>query len=58
MAAAMDEEQFKNSDGLDSLVWAAYNGHIPAATLLLDHGADLNATDNDGWNALNACRTQ
>ena len=31
---------------------AAYDGHIPAATLLLDRGADMNARSNNGWNAL------
>jgi len=33
----------KSSYGANALMWAAYNGQIPAATLLLDHGADFNA---------------
>jgi ankyrin repeat protein len=42
----------KNSCGEDALMWTAFNGQIPAVTLLLDQGADLNARNNDGRNAL------
>ena len=33
-------------------MWASVKGQIPAATLLLDHGADVNARTNNGLNAL------
>ena len=31
---------------------ASRHGHLNAVSLLLDHGADLNMTDNHGWTAL------
>lgn len=31
---------------------AAGNGSTSTVQLLLDHGADINAEDNDGWTAL------
>jgi hypothetical protein len=35
-------------DPQTALIWAACEGYMEAAELLIDHGADLEATDNDG----------
>ena len=35
--------------GRTALHWAAYGGHLPICTLLLDNGADINATDRVGF---------
>ena len=42
----------KNIGGSDALMWVAINNQIPAAALLLDHGADLKARDNEHQTAL------
>ena len=38
--------------GVPTLTWAAMYGNVPAAKLLLDHGAQVNGTDKDGYGPL------
>ena len=42
----------QSDSGRTSLISACDNGHLAAATLLLDAGADLALLDNIGWSAL------
>ena len=42
----------KTSSGKTALMYAAEKGNLGIANLLLEKGADLNATDNDGKTAL------
>lgn len=41
----------RDQDGIAPLHIAARNGYLAAARLLLDHGADINATDKEGEHA-------
>ncbi len=41
-----------NYDGLTALMWAARHGHADVVEVLMKHGADVNAKNNDGWTAL------
>ncbi len=47
--AAVDAQE---NDGRTSLINACDKGHLAAATLLLDAGADLALLTNAGWSAL------
>ena len=47
--AAVDAQE---TDGRTSLINACDKGHLAAATLLLDAGADLALLTNAGWSAL------
>jgi len=38
--------------GVPTLTWAAMYGNVPAAKLLLDHGAQVNGADKDGYGPL------
>ena len=38
--------------GNTSLLYAAYNGFIDLVKFLIQKGADINATDNEGWGAV------
>ena len=42
----------RNAGGWDSVMFAAWNGNLPALTLLMNSGASMTTTDNDGQNAL------
>jgi ankyrin repeat protein len=42
----------KDTEGNTPLMWAAENGKINAAKILLEYGADFNAQNNDGETAL------
>ncbi|XP_060592387.1 ankyrin repeat domain-containing protein 49-like [Ruditapes philippinarum] len=39
----------KDNDGYTPLHRASYNGHTDMVMLLLENGADINATTSDGW---------
>ena len=41
-----------NKYGWMALMWAANNGYTETAELLLKHGANVNAKDNEGSTAL------
>lgn len=42
----------EDADGSRFLHFAAYGGHAQVVELLLDHNADANACDNNGWSPL------
>ncbi|MFT4314284.1 MAG: ankyrin repeat domain-containing protein [Wolbachia pipientis] len=42
----------KDTEGNTPLMWAAKYGHVNAAEVLLDHGADTEVRNNDGMTAL------
>ena len=42
----------RSAHGCDSVMCAAYWGHLPALTLLMNSGASMTATSNTGMNAL------
>ena len=47
----------RNSDGVTALMHAAVLAHAHIVEGLLERGADLNARDNDGFDALVAAAT-
>lgn len=44
--------EIKNCDGETALHVAARNGRALIVELLLSHGVNINARDNDGWTVL------
>lgn len=44
--------RMKNAMGFTPLHWAAFNGNTVIATLLMDHGANIQLTDINGYTAL------
>lgn len=67
VASALDDEQVEVNSrrgGYTPLLWVCWKIHgdvtLPLLKLLIDHGADVNASENDGkstWNALHSlCR--
>ncbi len=47
-----------HGDGGTPLIWAAANGDIPLAQMLLEHGADINFQDSFEWTPLqHACHS-
>lgn len=42
----------RSSDGRTALMWAAFRNNWKMCGFLLDHNADPNLEDNQGWNAL------
>ncbi len=42
----------RSSDGRTALMWAAFRNNGKMCGFLLDHNADPNLEDNQGWNAL------
>ncbi|PVU98132.1 hypothetical protein BB559_001773 [Furculomyces boomerangus] len=42
----------KDEDGLSPLITACCFGHLQAAKFLLDHGANVNISDQSGWTGL------
>jgi len=47
-----------DDDGYTPLHWAAENGYLPFAKLLLSKGADPGAATRDGWTPLDLARTE
>ena len=47
----------RNSDGVTALMHASVIGHAEVVRELIARGADLSATDNDGFDALIAAAT-
>ena len=43
---------FRLPSGHTALMLAAQNGHAPCARALIEAGASLNSTQNEGWTAL------
>jgi len=49
--------EIKNKDGrMTPLILASYNGRTDVVRLLLEHGADTDAKDSNGWSALSRAR--
>jgi ankyrin repeat protein len=44
--------QYRDQRGEQALHWASRRGHAACVRMLLDHGADVHARNNTGWNAL------
>ena len=42
----------RNTDGESALMIAARKGDVAVVEILIDHGADLYASDNDGWSVI------
>ena len=42
----------RSSDSRTPLIWATFRDNIQMMTFLIESGADLNAVDKDGYNAL------
>jgi ankyrin repeat protein len=42
----------RSSDQRTPLIWASFRDNLPMMTFLIESGADLNAVDKDGHNAL------
>ena len=47
----------KDNDGWTALIWASSKGHLEVVKYLVSKGADINATDNKGFTALNKAKT-
>ena len=54
LAARTDVNVRGGITGLTALHQAAFHGHTAIATLLIDAGADVNATDRRGWTPLHS----
>ena len=48
----------KDNDGWTALIWASRKGHLEVVKYLVSKGADINATDNKGFTALNKAKTK
>jgi hypothetical protein len=48
----VDVNGYKDVNGWRALCWACRMGHTTCARLLIDHGADVRATNHYGWSAL------
>ena len=48
----------KDNDGWNALIWASREGHLEVVKYLVSKGADINATDNKGFTALNKAKTK
>ena len=47
--SSREEAKLTGRYGRTALIWACENGHIEAARLLVDKGADLNVQNESAW---------
>ena len=52
LAAGADPDKYKDSDCDTALLEAAARGRESIVSILIQHGADLNIQDDNGWTAL------